>query len=159
MAAFDGVTFDDLSQVERWLDRFEQRSPGPPSAGDGRAGFSAGPALMHCAQSLDYQRTGFPAMKPTIVRRTIGPLVARLFLRRGRMKHSLDAPIPGAPVIDDADVATGIAELRRAIGEFRATTGPLAEHFVYGRLDRARAERLQAFHIANHASVIDAVAA
>ncbi len=142
--------FSSLADVERWLDRVESATS--VTAADA-AGFSPGQALVHCAQSLDYQRTGFPAPKPTIVRRTVGRVVAAAFLRRGSMRHAIDAPIPGAPMIDTTGTAPGVAAVRRAIADFRAAD-TVAEHFVYGRLDHAQAERLQAFHIANHAAAI-----
>ena len=105
----------------------------------------------HCAQSVRYSMTGFPAPRGFLVRKVIGPIVAGRFLRRGFMSHDRAAPIPGAPAIPkEGDAAAALADLLAALGEFRDFTGPLAPHFAFGALDKDRFGRLHALHLADH---------
>ena len=50
--------------------------------------------LDHCAASIVASLDGYPALKPWIVRATIGALVKRRFLAARRMKHDTTAPLP-----------------------------------------------------------------
>ncbi|MBS2023096.1 MAG: DUF1569 domain-containing protein [Deltaproteobacteria bacterium] len=112
--------------------------------------------LNHCALSLDCSRTGFPVMKPVLVRRTVGPLVLRIFLARGRMRHDHLAAIPGdLDGLKDSDPAKAVDRLLRSIADFQAHKGTLAEHFVYGRLTKDQGDRIQAMHIADHLSALE----
>lgn len=108
-------------------------------------------ALAHCAQSLELSVTGFPTQKPAWFQKTIGAFVLGRFLKKGAMSHDTAAAIAGAPDVDRATpAAVGAQRLRAAIALFRAHPGELQPHFVYGRVDRARYERVHAMHIANH---------
>jgi hypothetical protein len=72
------------------------------------------------------------------------------------MSHDLSEPIPGAPALaKDADVAAGMARLRRAISDFQAFAKPLQPHFAYGELSKAEYEQAHAMHLANHFSAFD----
>ena len=114
--------------------------------------WNAAQALTHCAQSIAYSVQGYPEYKPTLVRRTIGPVVVKRMLARETLGHGLTAPVPGAPPLDAAvTVASAVAEVRRAITLFENAT-TLAEHFVFGRLDRAAFDRFHAMHLAEHLS-------
>lgn len=64
------------------------------------APWSPGVTMAHCAQSIEFLLDGFPQLRSIVVRRIVGPLVARRFLRTGAMSHDTDEPIPGAPPID-----------------------------------------------------------
>lgn len=110
--------------------------------------------LDHCADSIAASVDGYPALKPLIIRVTIGAIVKRRFLRAGAMRHDTHAPLPGgAPppprALDDAR-----ASLRAAIERFRGHTGPLAPHPVYGRCSAADYQRLHAIHVADHLRAI-----
>lgn len=109
--------------------------------------------LTHCAQSIEYSMTGYPALKSKVFRSAIGPAALEFFSWRGRMTHDLAEPIPGAPVLAaTADPAASLARLKASIAEFRAWNGPLQTHFAYGELDKSAYERAHAMHIANHLS-------
>jgi hypothetical protein len=135
-------SFDD---VLRELDRLEQSLPAPTT------GWSLFKTLSHCAQSIEYSVHGYPRLKPAVLRKTVGKLVARRFLAQGRMRHDCAAPIPGAPPLEDqGDTPAAIARLRAAIDTFRRHEGELAPHLVFDRLPRPDYERIHALHIADH---------
>lgn len=112
-----------------------------------------GAALAHCAQSIDYSRTGFPTQRGFLVRKLIAPLLLRKYLRQGFMTHDVHAPIPLAPAISPTlPFEEGVAKLRGAMERFRAHAGPLAPHFAFGEISRDDYERLHAMHLADHLS-------
>ena len=106
--------------------------------------------LHHCAESIESSLTGYPRLKPAIVRATIGALVKRRFLGRGAMRHNLAAPLPGGPPPTDGPPDEAVARLRRAIDAFARHDGPLAPHPVYGACTKAEYDALHAMHIADH---------
>ena len=56
--------------------------------------------LNHAAQSIDYSIDGFPEMKSALFRGAVGSVAFAVFQARGKMGHTLDEPIPGAPALD-----------------------------------------------------------
>lgn len=110
--------------------------------------------LVHCAQSIDASIDGYPKMKPALLRKTIGRLVARRFLAKGSFSHDIESPIPGAPEISEDDLAAAIAALRASIQRYRDHDGPLAPHFIFDALDKSAYERIHAMHIADHLGAI-----
>ncbi|MBL9037816.1 MAG: DUF1569 domain-containing protein [Archangium sp.] len=108
-------------------------------------------SLAHCAQSIDFARTGYPKPRAWLVRAVIGPMVLKKFLRQGAMSHDVAAPIPGASELGKTlTVAEGRARLEAAIAAFRAHTGTFAPHFAYGPVSRDDYERVQAMHVGDH---------
>ena len=137
------TTFDD---VLRELDLLAAH-PAPSV----RRGWPVATVLLHCAQSIDASIAGYPLLKPTLVRKTLGRIVARRFLARGRMRHDLEAPVPGAPPIDGGrDLPSALAALRGALARFRGHEGALQPHFLFDDLDKDAYERIHAMHIADH---------
>lgn len=113
-------------------------------------------ALIHCAQSIEYSVTGFPRLKPVLLRATVGRIVMRKFLRQGHMRHGLAAPIPGAPEIPrEGDLQQAVERLMRSIDDFEAFRGEPAIHPVYDRVAKEQYARLHAMHLADHLSVIE----
>jgi hypothetical protein len=108
--------------------------------------------LEHLAQSIEMSIDGYPQLEPAWFRASVGPLAFRLFDRRGRMRHRLDAPIPGAAALNlqAQSIEPAASRLREAMSRFEKHTGPLAPHFAYGALDKAAFARAHALHIANH---------
>lgn len=134
LASFDDV----LHEVEAVIQRANV---------DARA---LAPALAHCAQSIEYSMTGYPAMRSLVFRSTIGRLAKRQFLRKGAMSHDTDAAIPGAPAPSESTVESAAQRLRTAIAAFRTHEGPLAPHLAYGTCSREEYERLHSMHVADH---------
>lgn len=113
--------------------------------------------LEHCAQSIEYSMTGYPALKSALFQRTVGSAAFGVFAWRGRMSHDLTEPIPGAPTLQTAaEPAQALDRLRRSILSFRQWSGPLQPHFAYGVLDKSKFELAHAMHIANHLSAFRA---
>jgi hypothetical protein len=107
--------------------------------------------VQHCAQTVSYSVTGYPRLKPALVRAVIGPVVKKAFLRRGAMKHPLGAPIEGAPALDPAlPVSEAVARLDEAVKLFTAYEGAPAPHPTYGRCAHDEFARLHAMHLAEH---------
>lgn len=112
--------------------------------------------LVHCAQSIEYSMTGFPQSKSPLFQSTAGSLAFKAFSWRGRMRHDLAEPIPGAPALGaDTELAAGLARLQKAVVTFHATTTPLRPHFAYGELSKPEYEQAHTMHLANHFSAFD----
>jgi len=111
--------------------------------------------LNHAAQSVEYSLNGFPEMKSALFRHTVGAAAFTVFDSRGAMSHSLDEPIPGAPVLAAGDaLEPAIARLLKALQDFENHTGALAPHFAYGALDKAQYTRAHLMHLANHWTLV-----
>ncbi|KRD20109.1 MULTISPECIES: DUF1569 domain-containing protein [unclassified Streptomyces] len=107
--------------------------------------------LQHCAQTVRYSVTGYPALKPVLFRATAGALAKRVFLRRGAMRHSLAAEIDGAPPLDpELPVTEAAAGLTEAVALFANHTAEHAPHPAYGRCTHDEFARLHAMHLAEH---------
>ncbi|MGN7762970.1 DUF1569 domain-containing protein [Paenibacillus sp. 22594] len=111
--------------------------------------------LAHCAQTIEYSMTGYPQLKPRIVRKTIGRIVIRKFLKQGHMKHDLTAHVPGAAKLEkQGTVKEGIGLLLRAIDAFQAYEGKLAPHLIFGDLSKEEYDRYFTMHITDHFSEV-----
>lgn len=121
--------------------------------------WSLAQVLAHAAQSIEYSIVGYPALKPTWFRASVGSAAWAWFDARAQMSHPLDQPIPGAPDLSPA-LPLDEARLRliRAIDQFEQHTGALQPHFAYGDLDKASYARAHLLHICNHWSEIERVA-
>lgn len=111
--------------------------------------------LNHAAQSIDYSIDGFPELKSALFRHAVGRVAFSVFQARGKMGHTLNEPIPGAPALDaQAPLEPAIARALAALRRFEAHTGALAPHFAYGELDKAQYTRAHLMHLANHWSEV-----
>ncbi|MEU6261484.1 DUF1569 domain-containing protein [Streptomyces sp. NPDC047043] len=107
--------------------------------------------LQHCAQTIRYSVTGYPRLKPTLFRATVGVLAKRVFLSRGRMRHPLDAVIDGAPPLDpNLSLSAAVGHLTDAVTRFTTHTGALREHPTYGHCTHEQFTRLHAMHLVEH---------
>jgi hypothetical protein len=125
------------------LERAEEASvPGP---------WTLPQVLLHCAQSIDCSLDGYPRPRSALFRATVGRIAKRKFLAQGFMSHGLDAPIPGAPALEDTGLAPAVARLRQAIVRFEAAeASALKPHLAYGPCDKREYEALHAMHLADH---------
>ena len=116
--------------------------------------WSAYEIFVHCAKTIEYSMTGYPSLKPAIVRNTVGKLVINKFLKQGKMKHDLNADVPGSPVIEDiGSFEEGRKILIDSIEKFSSYTGELKPHLLFGKLSREQYDKYFALHIADHLSV------
>ena len=113
--------------------------------------------LVHCAQSIEYSLSGFPAPRSALFQNTLGAAAFHVFSARGRMSHNLAEPIPGAPALDAAlpDASVALVRLRQAVQGFAIHAGPLHPHFAYGPLSKAQYEQAHAMHLADHLSAFE----
>lgn len=118
-------------------------------------GWSPSEVFNHCAQSIDYSIDGYPQLKPTWFRSSLGPAAFAVFSARGAMRHPLDEPIPGAaPLIEPSSHDAALQRLRAAFERFAAYTGELQPHFAYGALTHAEYAEAHVMHLYNHLSLI-----
>lgn len=115
-----------------------------------RSSWTLAQVFTHLAQSVEFSVVGFPRMRHVLVQRTFGRAGLGYILARGAMRHDVEAPVPGAPPLDETDVERARARLLRAIDAFERAPGPLAPHFLYGPLSKTRYARLHALHIEDH---------
>ncbi len=121
-------------------------------------GWTLAQMLNHAAQSVDYSIDGFPEMKSALFRKAVGGVAFAVFQARGKMGHTLDEPIPGAPALDaQAPLEPAIARALAALRRFEAHSGSLAPHFAYGALDKAQYTRAHLMHLANHWTEVERV--
>ncbi|WP_414830424.1 DUF1569 domain-containing protein [Alteromonas sp. H39] len=107
--------------------------------------------LVHCAQSIEYSLSGYPEHRSDTFKQTAGALAFTAFAAKGRMHHSLNEKIPGAPEIDvTTRLQPAIARLASAFATFEQHTGELHEHFAYGKLTKADYEIAHVMHFYNH---------
>lgn len=107
--------------------------------------------LQHLAQSIEFSMQGFPVLKGTWFRSTLGSAAFSVFSARGSMSHSLDEPIPGAPALDAArPLKASVQRLLDAMEAFANFQGTLRPHFAYGELTKPQYERAHLMHLANH---------
>jgi len=107
--------------------------------------------VQHLAQSVEFSMQGFPVLKGTWFRSTVGSAAFAVFNSRGAMSHSLDEPIPGAPALDATQALnTSVQRLLAAMDAFAQFNGTLRPHFAYGELTKPQYERAHLMHLANH---------
>ncbi|MEU2832124.1 DUF1569 domain-containing protein [Streptomyces lavendulae] len=107
--------------------------------------------LQHCAQSVGYSMTGYPLLRPGFFRLTAGRLAKAVFLRRGVMRHPLDAGIDGAPPADpELPPGAALAALAEVVAGFLEHGGPHPPHPAYGPCTHGEYAALHAMHVAEH---------
>ena len=142
----DTPKVQSLDDVMRWLERLERSARVQSSST-----WAISATLEHLAQSVDMSMDGFPQPKGALFQSTLGATAFTLFRLRGRMSHSLTAPIPGAPALPQtADWKPGVVRLRMSVQRFQRHTGALQAHFAYGALSHADYALAHTLHIANH---------
>lgn len=144
----DGLA--DLRMLADALDRVVADGHGDDLVAPG-SDFDLSETIQHSAQSIGYAMTGYPELKPALVRKTVGRAAKHAFLGQGRMKHNLSAPVPGAPDLDESEgVEAALTELHGVISALSSYTGTLHAHPVYGLCTKEQAARLQAMHLREH---------
>ena len=139
------------------LGAVERLSAQPVQALEPATSWTWAQTLEHCAQSIEYSLTGFPAPRSALFQNTLGAAAFQVFAARGHMAHSLTEPIPGAPALTASagEVGAALARLRSAVARFEGHTGPLRPHFAYGRLSKAQYVQAHAMHLANHLTAFE----
>lgn len=139
-------TLQSIPQVLQWLDALNQAQE-VKSTGV----WPLVAVMEHMAQSVEMSLDGFPQAQSAWFQSTVGAAAFAVFQWRGRMRHGLDAPIPGAPALTmQGDWKPAAQRLRSALLRFDAHTGPLQPHFAYGTLGKSAFAQAHVLHIANH---------
>ena len=113
--------------------------------------------FTHCAQSIEYSMSGYPALKPKLFQDTAGAAAFAIFFAKGRMKHGLAEQIDGAPALESKPgFEESLSRLRQAFLNFRQFNGTPAPHFAYGALSKAEYEAAHVMHFYNHLDEIKA---
>lgn len=115
--------------------------------------WTLGQICNHLAATFRYSIEGFPSSVPWIVRRTLGPLVLRRVLTKGRMPDRVPAPSSIRPATGLDDRAEAEA-LRASIRIFEEFLGPVPEHPFFGQVTKAHLAQLHAIHAAHHLSFL-----
>ncbi len=107
--------------------------------------------FSHCAQSIEFSMSAFPQHKSRLFKRTLGHFAFRAFESKGQMTHSLNEPIPGAPVITESfDPIMALNRLIQSLIDFDNYHQDLAPHFAYGELTKREYEIAHVMHLNNH---------
>ncbi len=118
-------------------------------------GWNPAEVFNHCAQSIEYSISGYPELKPTWFRSSVGPLAFSVFAARGAMRHPLHEAIPGAASFSEpASQAQALTRLQQAFSDFSAYQGELQPHFAYGALSHADYAEAHVMHLYNHMSLL-----
>jgi hypothetical protein len=135
-----------LDDCLRWLDSVD-RAASVNTTG----AWPLSTILEHLAQSVEMSIDGYPVAKGALFQNTAGRAAFNVFRWRGRMRHGLAQPIPGAPMLGaGADWQAAAQRLRGAIARFEAHQGTLEPHFAYGALSKQDYALAHCMHIANH---------
>lgn len=118
-----------------------------------RTGWPLAYVCEHCAQSIEFSIDGYPKSRSSLFQHTLGALAFGVFDRRGRMRHDLQEPIPGAPPLQSTDTPAAIARLAAALQRFEGASS-FKPHFAYGLLDQASYRRAHLMHIAEHFTLL-----
>jgi hypothetical protein len=113
--------------------------------------WTLGQICNHLATTIGMSMEGVPQKAPWLVRRTVGVLIRRLMLWRGRIPENVQVPrvyLPG-PELDPAREANA---LRVALERFATFDGPFDEHPLAGPMTPAQWERFHCIHCAHHLS-------
>jgi len=143
-AAATGV-FESLPQAYKTLESLHRGSAHTLE------GWDLAAVLHHAAQSVEYSMQGYPQLKGPWFRSSVGPAAFAVFDHFHTMRHNLAEPIPGAPAIEPGQpLGPAIDHAVAALQAFERYPGPLAPHFAYGDLDKARYLHAHLLHFSNH---------
>lgn len=113
--------------------------------------WSLGQICNHLSQALIGSIDGFPEKAPWMLRKTIGPIAKHQVLTSGRMPEGVSLPEKYLPR-PGLDARAEAEALRGALHLYSAHTGPMADHPLFGPLDRGQWTRLHCIHCAHHLS-------
>ncbi|MDC7224359.1 MAG: DUF1569 domain-containing protein [Spirochaetales bacterium] len=110
--------------------------------------------LTHCSKTIEYAMSGYPKLKPALVRGTVGKWVIRKFLAQGFMKHNLSADVPGSEEVQrEGDFSQGIEILTTTINKFLSHEGVLKTHLMFGNLSKEDYDKYFSLHLAEHLNI------
>lgn len=142
-----GIRFKSLDEAEKYLFKLSNKDIKSTTE------WSTYQTFVHCAKTIDYSMDGYPLLKPTIIRNTIGKIAIGKFFRQGYMKHNLLADVPGSSNIENGgSTQEGIQILLNSIERFKSNEKELKMHLLFGQLSKKQYDYYFAMHIADHLS-------
>ena len=112
--------------------------------------WSVSEIFQHLTQSVQGSYLGYPQLRASWFRHSVGPVALTTFKALGRMQHPLDETIPGMPdFVPEQTAATALAALIDALQRFEQAQ-QLQPHFAYGLLDHADFACAHRLHIEAH---------
>lgn len=116
-------------------------------------GWSPYVIFVHCSKTIEFSMSGYPALKPAIIRNTVGKIAFHKFMKQGYMRHDLMADVPGSePIKDSGTFQEGKQILLQSIDKFSQYKGELQPHLLFGKLSKENYDQYFAMHIADHLS-------
>jgi hypothetical protein len=113
--------------------------------------WTLGQICNHLTTALTGSLDGFAGSAPWLVRKTVGPLIVRRILKKGRFPRGVRLPKRFEPQ-PGCDARTEADALRAAVQRFAAHTGPVADHPLAGKFSKEVWERFHCIHRAHHLS-------
>jgi hypothetical protein len=146
MAERRPLAFTSLAEVMPEVDRL--------LAGHKTVGrWSLGQVCNHLSDSLNYSIDGFNAKVPWLIRMLFGGMAKRELFSTGKMREGIKLPEKFLPK-PGLDARSEAERLRTSLQRYEAHTGALAEHPMFGPLDRDHWTRLHCIHCAHHLSFV-----
>jgi hypothetical protein len=143
-AARRTLTFASLEDIPRDVDRL--------LAGHATVGnWTLGQICNHLTTALTGSLDGFAGRVPWLVRKTVGPLILRRILRRGRFPRGVRLPKTFEPQ-PGCDARAEAEALRAAVKRLAAHAGPVADHPLAEKVSNEVWERFHRIHCAYHLS-------
>ena len=113
----------------------------------------------HLAKWVSYPMDGFPPtpllMRPIgfVVRNTVGGMLARKYMRTGKMMSGAPA-LPESVLPPGGDPAAAIENYRAVVARFLAFDGSMKPSPFFRKMSHADAVRLHTVHAAHHLSFL-----
>jgi hypothetical protein len=140
------LTFASLAAV---MDDVDRLLPAHTTVGR----WSLGQVCNHLTGALIGSVDGFPGRAPWLLRKTVGRVVRRQIMKSGQMREGFKLPERFLPK-PGLDARAEAEALRAALRMYDGHSGPLADHPLFGPLDRDAWTRLHCIHCAHHLSFV-----
>lgn len=103
----------------------------------------------HLARALNASMNGSSRYKPWLVRVVLGPLILKCVLWNRWIVKGVRAPAAAMPPpgLDESEM---IARLKEFVASFRAHTGELYPHPIFGRMSRDQWTQFHLIHSSHH---------
>jgi Protein of unknown function (DUF1569) len=146
MAERRPLEFSSLTEVMPEVDRLLERH---------RTGgnWSLGQICNHLSDSLIYSVNGFGVKAPWLIRMTLGRIFKRQLFQSGQMRAGIKLPEKFLPK-NGLDSRAEAEALRAALERYSAHAGSLADHPMFGPMNRDEWTRLHCIHCAHHLSFV-----
>jgi len=141
------LRFENLDQARQYVERLE-------GCETKSGNWSVSEIYEHCSLALECTLTGFPALYPLPIRRTLGAVSALGILRLGFFPPAVPN-IRAVPQISRReDTESARRRLIAAILSLKEAAEIPHEHPFFGRLQRSEWYALHSYHLAHHLAYI-----